>query len=242
MNEYIITKEEGNANAFSNPPEGYVTIGTHRTGGGAHRWYTYAKKNSFKNLQDFMEEFKKHRTFPCAYYIIEGTTIFTESKYVGTFIGQKGRWVKAYSEVIGKRVSVKALNTFELRSRGDKIFDAAEYIYGKPLWERIEIEGKGTYNNRIFVKVFEHFSKRDTQLEEAVYIRIYAICQARREYNDEVKTLCLTDFVKEFRNSISEEEWLKIPTGHYKWNVPEYIPVIEYCVKNAKKEIENARI
>lgn len=108
--ERIFTRDEGRWYAEPNPPEGYVVVGTSRTAGGGHRWYTYAKIGSFSSLAEFMEEFKKQgRTFPVVYYRIdpERNIIYVLPHEVGGMIGKQGRWVKAISAVLGKKVYVQ---------------------------------------------------------------------------------------------------------------------------------------
>lgn len=110
--EKIIIEEGGGCLMFPNPPKGYTVIGTHRTGGGGHRWYAYVKKGVYQELTSLIKDWLEmdSRTFPLRNrpYKVEGSTIIVyDPDDAGSIIGKDGRWVKALSEAIGRRVSVR---------------------------------------------------------------------------------------------------------------------------------------
>jgi len=107
--ENLIVREEGDAFTKSNPPDSYVTIGTHRTGGGGHRWYAYGKIGS-STPEDLVNFFSKNLSLfggGIPWFEIHGRDIVVYTTTPGGWIGQGGRWVKAMSSCLINRGRVK---------------------------------------------------------------------------------------------------------------------------------------
>ena len=121
MAEKIFERREGRASAMPNPPESYEVIGTHRTGGGGHRWYAYAKRGSLspEELRDFCIGHPSLFGGGLPFFEIQGRNLIVFTLTPGGWIGRGGCWVKAMSRCLknGGRVFVKKSVSVYIRGR-----------------------------------------------------------------------------------------------------------------------------
>lgn len=118
----VIISREGRANADPKPPKGYVVIGTHRTGGGGHRYYAYGKINS-ATPDELIRSFKSNPELfggGDPHFIPDGKNLIIYTRTPGSWIGSKGRWINSLSAVLqeGGRINIKEL--LALNMRGDR--------------------------------------------------------------------------------------------------------------------------
>jgi len=168
--ERLFTRREGRAFAQPNPPDGYVILNTHRTGGGGHRWYTYAQRGGFTSLEELFGKWKSEyeglKTFPISIYkITSPSSIKIWKKEIGSFIGKSGRWIKAISAAIGKRVRASELRTIEFGS-GHCLntlipLGYSGYLTGQ---EVIEALGEPHYIKKSSAPIQEHWIYVETEL------------------------------------------------------------------------------
>lgn len=141
--ERIFMRREGRSTANPNPPEGYLVIGTHRTGGGGHRWYAYARPGL--TLDEFIKFYKENPSLfgGWARFSEKGKHVIIETPSPGAWIGKKGRWVKALSKVLQRRVEIKPLDYF---IRGRSTFFGYDFSKSYEIEPRSSVSKDERYN------------------------------------------------------------------------------------------------